>query len=62
MFKWIKSLFCKNKPVQDQQTVSVSKEEADWARAMHFAENEAERFSDIDFGDAYNFHMDCGDR
>ena len=41
---------------------AISKKEADYAVSMHRLEDEQDALDSRDFGEAYNFHMDCGDR
>ena len=58
MFGWFKK--------QSTKVVRLpepTKQDAEYARAMHLIEDECDdRLSAVDFGEAYNFHMDCGDR
>ena len=60
MFKWVKSLFAKKKLVVPHLP-PVSKKDAEYAAGMHRIADEMDQEA-IDFGEAYNFHMDCGDR
>ena len=41
---------------------AISKKDARYARSMHRLEDEQDALDARDFGEAYNFHMDCGDR
>ena len=62
MLEWIKSLFIKKEKEKVVNIPRVSKKEAEWAEAMHRAEDYYDELEAIDFGEAYNFHTDCGDR
>lgn len=61
MFKWLKSLFARKRK-RHEEILQISKKDAKWSRAMWGAEDEADKMENIDFGEAYNFHHDCGDR
>jgi hypothetical protein len=41
---------------------TVSKKDAKYARSMYRLEDEQDAMNAVDYGEAYNFHMDCGDR
>ena len=60
MFKWIENIFIKKKSAVALPV--PSKKDGEYARAMYSAEDLSDKFDVIDFGEAYNFHMDCGDR
>jgi hypothetical protein len=61
MIKWLKNLFT-HKTDRPIALLKVSKKDADYAHAMHFAETIQDESDSRDFGEAYDFHMDCGDR
>jgi flagellar biosynthesis/type III secretory pathway M-ring protein FliF/YscJ len=41
---------------------AISKKDAEYAHSMYKLEDEQDDLEAIDFGEAYNFHSDCGDR
>jgi hypothetical protein len=41
---------------------AISKKDAEYSRSMYRLEDEQDTLDAVDFGEAYNFHADCGDR
>jgi hypothetical protein len=61
MIKWLKILFSRKK-IHVVVLPEASKKDAKYAEEMYRLMDEEDERDLIDFGEAYNFHMDCGDR
>lgn len=61
MFNWIKNrFFCKQH--EGVNLPDIPAKDVEYARAMHRCEDYFLDEEYIYFDEAYNFHMDCGDR
>ena len=49
-------------PSHNSRRNAISKKDAEYSRSMYRLEDEQDAMDSVDYGEAYNFHMDCGDR